>query len=126
MARNKGRTVTATLIASLDSSVWNLAVLDELARPLYLEIRAWVSQFVIHLFPFPDRARKSKHHCLPFTRCLFRDKEGADLVLCHVLAGEDCRTSSDCNISKGLCCKLHRRARSQPKKVSSESSSKSG
>merc|ERR1712008_205596 len=30
--------------------------------------------------------------------------------------GEDCRTSSDCNISKGLCCKLHRRARSQPKK----------
>lgn len=41
MARNKGRTVTATLIANLDSSVWNLAVLDELARPLYLEIRAW-------------------------------------------------------------------------------------
>merc|ERR1711860_446428 len=31
--------------------------------------------------------------------------------------GEDCRTSSDCNIGKGLCCKLHRRARSQPKKV---------
>jgi len=33
--------------------------------------------------------------------------------------GEDCRTSSDCNISKGLCCKLHRRARSQPKKICS-------
>ena len=34
------------------------------------------------------------------------------------LTGEDCRSSSDCNISKGLCCKLQRRARSQPKKVS--------
>jgi len=33
--------------------------------------------------------------------------------------GEDCRTSSDCNITKGLCCKLHRRARSQPKKICS-------
>jgi len=33
--------------------------------------------------------------------------------------GEDCRTSSDCNISKGLCCKLHRRAKSQPKKICS-------
>jgi len=33
--------------------------------------------------------------------------------------GEDCRTSSDCNIGKGLCCKLHRRARSQPKKICS-------
>ena len=32
-------------------------------------------------------------------------------------AGEDCRTSSDCNIQRGLCCKLQRRARSQPKKV---------
>ncbi|XP_040569097.1 prohormone-3-like [Lepeophtheirus salmonis] len=31
--------------------------------------------------------------------------------------GEDCRTSSDCNINRGLCCKLQRRARSQPKKV---------
>ena len=36
-----------------------------------------------------------------------------------VSAGEDCSTSSDCNISKGLCCKLQRRARSQPKKVRS-------
>ncbi len=33
--------------------------------------------------------------------------------------GEDCRTSSDCNIQRGLCCKLQRRARSQPKKVNS-------
>merc|ERR1712203_1061952 len=33
--------------------------------------------------------------------------------------GEDCRTSSDCNVSKGLCCKLTRRARSQPKKICS-------
>lgn len=31
--------------------------------------------------------------------------------------GEDCRTSSDCNVEKGLCCKLQRRARSQPKKI---------
>lgn len=33
--------------------------------------------------------------------------------------GENCRTSSDCNLSKGLCCKLTRRARSQPKKICS-------
>jgi len=33
--------------------------------------------------------------------------------------GENCRTSSDCNVSKGLCCKLTRRARSQPKKICS-------
>jgi hypothetical protein len=33
--------------------------------------------------------------------------------------GEDCSTSSDCNVSKGLCCKLHRRAKSQPKKICS-------
>ena len=32
-------------------------------------------------------------------------------------SGEDCRTSSDCDIRRGLCCKLQRRARSQPKKV---------
>jgi len=31
--------------------------------------------------------------------------------------GEDCRDSSDCNIHKGLCCTLHRRARMQPKKL---------
>lgn len=31
--------------------------------------------------------------------------------------GEDCNTSSDCNVHKGLCCKLHRRAKSRPKKV---------
>lgn len=35
------------------------------------------------------------------------------------LLGETCRTSSDCNVSKGLCCKLTRRARSQPKKICS-------
>lgn len=33
--------------------------------------------------------------------------------------GDDCRTSSECNISKGLCCKLHRRAKSKPKKICS-------
>jgi len=33
--------------------------------------------------------------------------------------GEDCSTSSNCNISKGLCCKLHRRAKAQPKKICS-------
>lgn len=32
-------------------------------------------------------------------------------------AGEDCSTSSDCNIQKGLCCKLHRGAKSKPKKA---------
>jgi len=31
--------------------------------------------------------------------------------------GEECRESSDCNIHKGLCCTLHRRARMQPKKL---------
>merc|ERR1712080_792715 len=31
--------------------------------------------------------------------------------------GDDCRESSDCNIHKGLCCTLHRRARMQPKKL---------
>lgn len=35
------------------------------------------------------------------------------------LLGEDCRTSSDCNTDRGLCCKLQRRAKSQPKKVPS-------
>ena len=34
-----------------------------------------------------------------------------------LISGEECRTSSECNGSKGLCCKLIRRARSQPKKV---------
>lgn len=33
--------------------------------------------------------------------------------------GEDCNTSSECNIHKGLCCKLHRRAKSRPKKICS-------
>jgi len=33
--------------------------------------------------------------------------------------GENCRSSSDCNFNKGLCCKLTRRARSQPKKICS-------
>jgi len=33
--------------------------------------------------------------------------------------GEICKTSSDCNVNKGLCCKLTRRARSQPKKICS-------
>jgi len=33
--------------------------------------------------------------------------------------GEDCSTSSDCNIHKGLCCKLHRGAKSKPKKICS-------
>ena len=35
----------------------------------------------------------------------------------YLISGEECRTSSECNGSKGLCCKLIRRARSQPKKV---------
>jgi len=35
------------------------------------------------------------------------------------ILGEECRTSSECNGSKGLCCKLIRRARSQPKKLCS-------
>jgi hypothetical protein len=35
------------------------------------------------------------------------------------LLGETCRTSSECNTNKGLCCKLTRRARSQPKKICS-------
>jgi hypothetical protein len=33
--------------------------------------------------------------------------------------GDDCSTSSDCNVHKGLCCKLHRRAKSKPKKICS-------
>ena len=40
-------------------------------------------------------------------------------TLKHCYSGEDCRTSSDCNIAKGLCCKLQRRARSKPKKICS-------
>ena len=31
--------------------------------------------------------------------------------------GEECRASSDCNIHQGLCCRLQRRQRMQPKKV---------
>ena len=31
--------------------------------------------------------------------------------------GEECRESSDCNIHQGLCCRLTRRPRMQPKKV---------
>ena len=37
----------------------------------------------------------------------------------HV-AGDECRESGDCNIHKGLCCRLTRRQRMQPKKVSRE------
>ena len=39
------------------------------------------------------------------------------IMLIFIFSGETCKTSSDCNVSKGLCCKLTRRARSQPKKV---------
>ena len=38
--------------------------------------------------------------------------------------GDDCSTSSDCNVHKGLCCKLHRRAKSRPKKVTNMNSLK--
>jgi len=31
--------------------------------------------------------------------------------------GDECRESSDCNIHKGLCCRLTRRQRMQPKKL---------
>merc|ERR1711936_971616 len=31
--------------------------------------------------------------------------------------GEECRDSSDCNIHQGLCCRLTRRPRMQPKKL---------
>lgn len=31
--------------------------------------------------------------------------------------GEECRASSDCNIHQGLCCRLQRRQRMQPKKL---------
>ena len=34
-----------------------------------------------------------------------------------MVAGDECRESSDCNIHKGLCCRLTRRQRMQPKKV---------
>lgn len=36
-----------------------------------------------------------------------------------LMLGENCRTSSECNVGKGLCCKLQRRARSQPTKICS-------
>ena len=38
--------------------------------------------------------------------------------------GEECRESSDCNIHQGLCCRLTRRPRMQPKKVLEETISK--
>jgi len=31
--------------------------------------------------------------------------------------GEECRESSDCNIHQGLCCRLQRKQRAQPKKL---------
>ena len=34
-----------------------------------------------------------------------------------IVSGDECRESSDCNIHKGLCCRLTRRQRMQPKKV---------
>ena len=38
-------------------------------------------------------------------------------VTTHRVTGDECRESSDCNIHKGLCCRLTRRQRMQPKKV---------
>jgi hypothetical protein len=34
-----------------------------------------------------------------------------------MMAGEECRDSSDCNIYMGFCCRLQRRQKMQPKKV---------
>ena len=34
-----------------------------------------------------------------------------------LVLGEECRDSAECNIEKGLCCRLQRRHRMQPKKV---------
>ena len=39
------------------------------------------------------------------------------IILKFPFAGDECRESSDCNIQQGLCCRLTRRQRMQPKKV---------
>jgi len=61
------------------------------------------------------------HDCEAGFLCLADAATGEKSCQAHAAGtqtlGEDCSTSSDCNISKGLCCKLQRRARSQPKKI---------
>lgn len=42
----------------------------------------------------------------------------APMVLAKQYA-EDCNTSTDCDITRGLCCQLQRRHRQQPRKVCS-------
>lgn len=42
----------------------------------------------------------------------------------RLVAGEDCDVSSECDIAKGLCCKIMRRHRQSPRKVQSSNSVK--
>jgi len=77
---------------------------------------------------FPIWGKKAGEACMRDSDCesgYVCSSENGRMRVCQPVAegnaglGEDCRTSSDCNIAKGLCCKLQRRARSKPKKICS-------
>lgn len=77
---------------------------------------------------FPIWGKKAGEACMRDSDCESGFVCAADngrMRVCQPVAegiaalGEDCRTSSDCNVSRGLCCKLQRRARSKPKKICS-------
>ena len=44
-------------------------------------------------------------------------QNSAHIITLVMIAGEECGDSSDCNIHLGLCCRLTRRQRMQPKKL---------
>jgi len=77
---------------------------------------------------FPIWGKKQGEVCLRDTDCesgFVCADNGSRRRVCKAVVqgnaelGEDCRTSSDCDISRGLCCKLQRKARSRPKKICS-------
>lgn len=43
-----------------------------------------------------------------------------NVIFFYYFAGEDCIMSSDCDITKGLCCQVQRRHRQAPRKVSNQ------
>jgi hypothetical protein len=42
-----------------------------------------------------------------------------NFFLIEPVTGADCQDSSDCNINAGLCCRLQRKQKQQPRKVGS-------
>merc|ERR1711973_823047 len=67
--------------------------------------------------PDPCHKRKctSNEHCCDGIVCV--DTTCSEPMPGAGKFGEECRESSDCNIQQGLCCRLTRRPRMQPKKL---------